>query len=383
MFAYGNVLLITTFKESVSWTNSFEKQPQVCYLLPMRTEDLNYELPDELIAQTPAQRRKMSRLLVIDRKTGSLSDCVFGDLIDYLNPGDCLVLNNTKVIPARFYAQKITGGQLEGLFLYEEHPGQWQVLLKNARKINSGDTLELLGRDLKPWCKAVATKSAEGGQWLLAPESGDDALAVMEQIGFAPLPPYIKRTKGDGHVEEDLDRYQTVYAQAAGAVAAPTAGLHFDQPMLDAIIAKGVKLAYVTLHVGIGTFRPVQTETLDEHPMHEERYEISEQAAGVINDTVQSEGRIIAIGTTSVRTLESVAKDRQVVAEKGRTRLFIQPGYTYKIVDAIVTNFHLPKSTLLALVGAFAGMDEIMKAYRHAIEQEYRFFSYGDAMFIY
>ena len=362
---------------------SFEKQPKVCYLFAMRTDDLNYDLPEELIAQTPAQRRKMSRLLVVDRSGSSLSDCVFGDLIDYLRPGDCLVLNNTKVIPARFYAQKITGAQLEGLFLSEEKPGRWQVLLKNSRKINSGDTLEILDRDLKPWRRAVATKSAEGGQWLLALDNPNDALAAMEQIGFAPLPPYIKRSKGDGHAEEDLNRYQTVYAQATGAVAAPTAGLHFDQSMLDAIVAKGVKLAYVTLHVGIGTFRPVQTETLEDHRMHEERYEISEQAAGTINRTAQSAGRIIAVGTTSVRTLESVAKERQIHAEKGRTCLFIQPGYTFQIVDAMVTNFHLPKSTLLALVGAFAGMDEIMNAYRHAIEKKYRFFSYGDAMFIY
>jgi len=349
----------------------------------MRTEDLNYDLPAELIAQMPAQRRKMSRLLIMNRKTGSLSDRIFGDLIDYLRFGDCLVLNNTKVIPARFYAQKTTGGQLEGLFLYEEQPGRWQVLIKNSRKIRSGEMLELLGHDLTPWCQAVATKSGQEGQWLLAPESPGDALSVMEQIGFAPLPPYIKRTKGDRHAEEDLDRYQTVYAQAAGAVAAPTAGLHFDRPMLDAIEKKGIKLAYVTLHVGIGTFRPVQTETLDEHPMHEERYEINEQAVGVINNAVQSGGRIVAVGTTSVRTLESVAGNRRIHAEKGKTRLFIQPGYTYKIVDAMVTNFHLPKSTLLALVGAFAGMDEIMDAYRHAIERRYRFFSYGDAMFIY
>lgn len=318
----------------------------------------------------------------MDRAANTLSDKVFSNLTDYLQAGDCLVLNNTKVLAARFYAQKTTGGQLEGLFLAEEQPGQWQVLLKNARKINSGDTIELLDRHLKPYCKVTATKSEGLGQWMLEPTEPVDAMAALEQIGFAPLPPYIKRTKEDTHPEEDLDRYQTVYAERAGAVAAPTAGLHFDGPMLDQIQQMGVRLAYVTLHVGIGTFRPVQTETLDEHPMHEERYEISEEVAAIINETAQAGGRIIAVGTTSVRTLESVAKNRAVHAEQGKTRLFIQPGYEFQIVDAIITNFHLPKSTLMALVGAFAGMEYTMQAYRHAIEQRYRFYSYGDAMLI-
>ncbi len=349
----------------------------------MKTDDLNYQLPEELIAQIPAQKRKQSRLLVLDRSEDTLSDRFFSDLPGYLENGDCLVLNNTKVLPARFYAQKPTGAQLEGLFLCEEPFGTWQVLLKNSRKIKPGDTLELLDRHLKPWCQAIARKSQTKGQWLLEPETETDAFSGLEQIGFAPLPPYIKRTKEDTCPEVDLDRYQTVYAQQAGAVAAPTAGLHFDRALLEEIQEMGVKIAYVTLHVGIGTFRPVQTETLDEHPMHEERYEIGSQAAEIINRTVQAGGRIIAVGTTSVRTLESVARDRQVVAEKGKTRLFIQPGYEYKIVDAMVTNFHLPKSTLLALVGAFAEMSKTMNAYRHAIEQKYRFYSYGDAMFIF
>lgn len=348
----------------------------------MRTDDLNYELPPELIAQTPAQRRKLSRLLVMDRAANTLSDKVFSDLTGYLKPGDCLVLNNTKVLAARFYAQKTTGGQLEGLFLLEESPGRWQVLLKNARKINSGDCIDLLDRQLTPFCTVTATKSEGLGQWTLEPAESVDAMAVLDAIGFAPLPPYIKRTKEDGHPEEDLDRYQTVYAERAGAVAAPTAGLHFDAAMLEQIQQMGVRAAYVTLHVGIGTFRPVQTETLDEHPMHEERYEIDETAAAMINETAQSGGRIIAVGTTSVRTLESVAKNRAVHAEQGRTRLFIQPGYAFQIVDAMITNFHLPKSTLLALVGAFAGMENTLQAYRHAIEQRYRFYSYGDAMLI-
>lgn len=349
----------------------------------MRTDDLHYDLPAELIAQTPAQRRKTSRLLVMDRVSNTLSDRVFSDITGYLKPGDCLVLNNTRVIAARFYAQKHTGGQLEGLFLLEEPPGRWQVLLKNARKIDSGDTIILLDRQLKPYCEVKAEKSEGLGQWMLTPAEPMDAMAVLEQIGFAPLPPYIKRSKEEAHPEDDLDRYQTVYAERAGAVAAPTAGLHFDADLLEKIRQMGVRIAYVTLHVGIGTFRPVQTETLDEHPMHEERYEIDEAAAAIINETAQAGGRIVAVGTTSVRTLESVAKKRRIHAETGRTRLFIQPGYEFQIVDAMITNFHLPKSTLLALVGAFAGMENTLRAYRHAIEQRYRFFSYGDAMLIY
>ena len=360
----------------------FEKPLEVCYLFAMKTNDLNYNLPEELIAQTPAQQRKLSRLLVLGRKTGTLSDRVFSDLVEYLNPNDCLVLNNTKVIPARFYARKLTGGQLEGLFLFEDESGYWQVLLKNSRKINSGDTLELLDRDLNPWCRVAATKIDAPGQWRLKPDKSIDALGAMEQIGFAPLPPYIKRSRRDKHTADDLQRYQTVYAARAGAVAAPTAGLHFDRPLLKKIQAKGIQLAYVTLHVGIGTFRPVQTETLDEHPMHEERYEINPQAAECINQAARAGGRIIAVGTTSVRTLESVAKNGLLQAEKGKTRLFIRPGYEFQIVDAMVTNFHLPKSTLLALVGAFAGMEQTLNAYQHAVEKKYRFYSYGDAMLI-
>ncbi len=348
----------------------------------MRTDDLHYELPAELIAQTPAQRRKLSRMLVMDRAANTLTDRVFSDLTEFLKAGDCLVLNNTKVLPARFYAQKTTGGRLEGLFLLAEDAGRWQVLLKNARKINSGDTIVLLSRDGEPFCRAQAVKSEGLGQWMLMPEAEGDPQEVLERIGFAPLPPYIKRGDGDAHPEEDLDRYQTVYAEQAGAVAAPTAGLHFDTAMLERIQQMGVKIAYVTLHVGIGTFRPVQTETLDEHPMHEERYEIGEQAAAILNETAQSGGQVVAVGTTSVRTLESVAKNRTIHAARGKTRLFIQPGYEFQMVDAMITNFHLPKSTLLALVGAFAGMEHTMQAYRHAIEQRYRFYSYGDAMLI-
>jgi len=352
------------------------------YLTAMKTELLDYDLPEELIAQAPADKRGASRLLVLGRTDGALYDRMFVDLPCYLQPGDCLVLNNTKVLPARFYAQKPTGAHLEGLFVSQTEDGHWRVLLKNARKIKPGDTLILLDRMQKPAFTAIAADRLEDGLWSLEPENRQSPEAVLLHIGFAPLPPYIKRGPDSPDVEEDLRRYQTVFARQPGAVAAPTAGLHFDASLLDQITAMGVKLAYITLHVGIGTFRPVQTETLDEHPMHEEYYEIDAEAAATINAVAQTDGRIVAVGTTSVRTLESVAQGRSVRPVSGRTRLFIKPGYTFNIVDAMVTNFHLPKSTLLALVGAFSGLDSIMAAYRHAIEQKYRFYSYGDAMFI-
>lgn len=348
----------------------------------MKTEELNYTLPAELIAQTPSSKRADSRLLALNRRDGSLEDRLFRHLPEYLAAGDCLVLNNTKVIPARFYAQKITGAKLEGLFIATETDGRWQVLLKNARKLNPGDTIALLGRDRQPWTTATATPSPVPGQWLLEPDSPIDSLEALEHIGFAPLPPYIKRNADDGHLSEDLEHYQTIFAKQPGAVAAPTAGLHFDDSLLMKIREIGVRIAYVTLHVGIGTFRPVQTATLDEHPMHEEYYEITPEAAEIINKTTSGSGRVIAVGTTSVRTLESVAKNRKIRPAQGKTRLFIKPGYDFQIVDAMVTNFHLPKSTLLALVGAFAGMETIMNAYQHAIKHKYRFYSYGDAMFI-
>jgi S-adenosylmethionine:tRNA ribosyltransferase-isomerase len=349
----------------------------------MKTEDLNYTLPEELIAQHPSQKRQQSRLLVLDRAAKTRIDRQFSDFGNYLKAGDCLVLNNTKVLPARFYARKLTGAQLEGLFILEEPDGQWQVLLKNSRKLNPGDTIELVDRVGNPWGQVIANPSDIAGQWCLKPSRSIDAFSALDLIGHPPLPPYIKRGQIDDSEDEDLQRYQTVYASEPGAVAAPTAGLHFEQAMLKQIKQLGVKLAYVTLHVGIGTFRPVQTETLDEHPMHEERYEIGTEAADIINDTSDAGGRIVAVGTTSVRTLESVVKDRHVQPAQGKTKLFIQPGYEFKIVDAMVTNFHLPKSTLLALVGAFAGMENVLDAYQHAIEQKYRFYSYGDAMFIY
>ena len=348
----------------------------------MKTELLDYNLPQELIAQTPAYKRQASRLLVLNRQAGSLEDRMFSDVPEYLRPGDCLVLNNTKVLAARFYAKKKTGAAIEGLFVAAEDSGGWQVMLKNARKIKPGETLILLDHQQRPSLSAIASQRLQEGLWRLEPDSTETPEAILLRIGFAPLPPYIKRGPQDLGAKVDLQRYQTVYAQQPGAIAAPTAGLHFDLGLLERIGGMGVKLAYVTLHVGVGTFRPVQTETLDEHPMHEEFYQVGPEAAGIINAAAEAGGRIVAVGTTSVRTLESAAQGRGVRAGSGRTKLFIKPGFTFQMTDAMITNFHLPRSTLLALVGAFAGLETMMAAYGHAIEQRYRFYSYGDAMLI-
>lgn len=348
----------------------------------MRTEELDYTLPPELIAQSPAQRRAQSRLLVLDRAAASLADRAFADLPEYLKKGDCLVLNDTRVLPARFFARKESGSLIEGLFLHPDPAGRWVVLLKNARRLKPGNTITFLDKQESPALNAEIIEKLDGGQWILSPDSEEPAEQILERIGFAPLPPYIRRDRFDRRSGDDLSSYQTVYARQPGAVAAPTAGLHFDQTLLDRVKNMGVDIAYVTLHVGIGTFRPVQAETLDDHPMHSEEYELGEAAAQTINAAARQGNRVIAVGTTSVRTLETIARHRTVTPQKGHTRLFIQPGYEFQIVDAMITNFHLPKSTLLALVGAFAGMDTIKTAYQHAIEQKYRFFSYGDAMLI-
>ncbi|HOQ05770.1 MAG TPA: tRNA preQ1(34) S-adenosylmethionine ribosyltransferase-isomerase QueA [Anaerohalosphaeraceae bacterium] len=349
---------------------------------PMRTDLFDYELPEELIAQKPSERRPHSRLLVLHRIDGRLEDRLFADLTEYLRPGDCLVLNDTKVLPARFFCRKATGGLLEGLFLEETADGCWKVLLKNARKIKTGARLTFLDRRGRLWQDFEVLEKLSEGQWVIRPALRAGAEAVLETIGTAPLPPYIKRPALPEHPEEDLARYQTVFARRPGAVAAPTAGLHFDKALLDRLEGMGIRTAYLTLHVGLGTFRPVQTETLEAHTMHSERYEISPQAAEIINTAAKTGGRIIAVGTTSVRTLETVAENRQVRAASGRTDLFITPGYSFKIVDAMITNFHLPRSTLLALVAAFAGLEKIKAAYRHAVQERYRFYSYGDAMLI-
>ncbi|HQJ68379.1 MAG TPA: tRNA preQ1(34) S-adenosylmethionine ribosyltransferase-isomerase QueA [Anaerohalosphaeraceae bacterium] len=348
----------------------------------MRTDQLEYDLPEELIAQHPAQRRPQSRLLVLHRADGRLEDRHFCDLPEYLQPGDCLVLNDTKVLPARFFCRKQTGARIEGLFLEETPDGSWKVLLKNARNLKPGSRLTFLDRQGREWETLQIQEKLEEGQWLLRPDTQKPPQAILEHIGSAPLPPYIRRPAFRQEPQEDLARYQTVYACRPGAVAAPTAGLHFDRPLLQQLEQKGIRIACLTLHVGIGTFRPVQTETLEEHTMHSERYEISPQAAQQINAAAEEGRRIIAVGTTCVRTLETVAENRRVRPAAGQTALFIQPGYSFKIVDALITNFHLPRSTLLALTAAFAGLETILSAYRRAVQLRYRFYSYGDAMLI-
>ncbi len=348
----------------------------------MLTEELNYNLPKELIAQRPSARRGGSRLLVLNRTTGAISHGRFCDVEDLVMAGDCIVFNDTRVLAARFFGQRLSGAKIEGLYLRQYEDGQWLVMLKNASKVKIGEKIQLSKRNGQLYCYADAVGRGQDGQWILDVDSGTEAVDVLGEIGIAPLPPYIKRDRQDDLTESDLERYQTIYAKNAGAVAAPTAGLHFTEKLLGAIANKGVKLAYTTLHVGAGTFKPVEAAQLDNHKMHTERFCIDEQNAELINNTREAGGRIIATGTTTVRVLESVFDDGRVRGGQGETKLFIQPGYEFGAVDAMITNFHLPKSTLLALVGAFAGMDNVRKAYREAIEKQYRFYSYGDAMMI-
>ncbi len=348
----------------------------------MKTEELDYNLPDELVAQQPVQSRSESRLLVLERRSGRLIDSRFADIGGYLQPGDCLVLNDTKVLAARFFARRITGAKLEGLFLAEKDKGRWEVLLKPGRRVKAGE--EILFRDIEgnDYCPARVVERCGEGRFLLEPDAQAVAKDIFERIGFPPLPPYIKRDSDLKQAASDRERYQTVYARELGAVAAPTAGLHFTEELIGELTGAGIKFAYITLHVGEGTFKPVTADTLEGHRMHAERFSIDEKNAEVINVARQARGRIVAVGTTSVRTLEAATKDSAVSAMSGQTELFIVPGYRFKRVDAMVTNFHLPRSTLLALVGAFAGLDTILAAYRHAVEERYRFYSYGDAMLI-
>jgi S-adenosylmethionine:tRNA ribosyltransferase-isomerase len=348
----------------------------------MRTEKLNYHLPPDLIAQRPLRSRSSSRLLVLDRSTCRLTDSRFSSIGEFLSRGDCLVLNDTKVLPARFFAQRATGAKIEGLFLAEIKTGIWRVLLKPARRVKPGEKLYIKSRDKTVFCTAEVIEKKTDSGWLLKVQTDSDAETILNKIGFPPLPPYIKRDDSLRAAETDKRRYQTVYACKAGAVAAPTAGLHFTNQLIKQLKQTGIHFAYITLHVGMGTFKPITSETLEDHRMHQERFEIDRETAGIINQVKNNGGRIIAVGTTSVRVLETVAADSKVEAAGGTTGLFIRPGYKFKIVDAMITNFHLPKSTLLALVAAFAGLDKTIAAYKHAIEQRYRFYSYGDAMLI-
>ncbi len=348
----------------------------------MRTKCLDYDLPKELIAQRPTEMRGASRLLVMDRATGKVCDRHFADILEYVAAGDCLILNNTKVLPARFFAHRPTGAKLEGLFLGERPDGLWEVMVKGAGKIKTGQEIVLRDKAGTDWRRVRAVARISEGRWLLDVGTTQTAGEILEKIGFAPLPPYIKRSDDNQLAKVDLQRYQTVYAQRSGAVAAPTAGLHFTKELLEQSEDKGVRLAYVTLHVGAGTFAPIKAEQLADHKMHTETFSISQDDADVINDTKDKGGRIIAVGTTSVRTLETIWGDGKVAAAEGSTDLFITPGYKFKIVDAMITNFHLPRSTLLALVCAFAGLENVLAVYRHAIDERYRFYSYGDAMLI-
>ena len=349
----------------------------------MKTDELDYNLPAELIAQWPSQERGGSRLLVLQRAGGAILDRKFADITDYLQGGDCLVLNDTKVLPAKFYIQKENGAKTEALFLAQSQPGQWTLMLKNARRLRPGQKITLLDRTGSVRAGASMVCRDQQGRWIMELLKAEPAEKLLDEIGFAPLPPYIRRTESDRqYLEKDLDRYQTVYAQRPGAVAAPTAGLHFDRPLLEKIEKMGVLPVRITLDVGEGTFKPVKTQNLEDHLMHTERFQISPQAAEVINHCRGRGRRVIAVGTTAVRTLESSVHNGLVTPAAGQTNLFIRPGFKFQAVDGMITNFHLPRSTLIALVAAFAGLEQILRAYRHAIEKQYRFYSYGDAMLI-
>ena len=348
----------------------------------MKTDKLQYHLPPELIAQQPTDTRSISRLLVINRKNGDIIDSRFDKIGGFLSAGDCLVLNDTKVLQARFFGKRGTGGKVEGLFLVESETGIWQVLLKAARKVKAGDVIYLKDKAKKDFCKAAVLDKTDDGRCRLKLETDADIETILDKIGFPPLPPYIKRDDDSAAAEVDRQRYQTIYAKIPGAVAAPTAGLHFTELLIEQLKQSGVRLAYITLHVGAGTFKPITAENLEDHKMHQERFSIDEKNARIINATKSKGGRIIAVGTTSTRVLETVATNSKIEAVSGETSLFIMSGYKFKMVDAMITNFHLPKSSLLALVAAFAGLDNILTAYKHAIEKRYRFYSYGDAMLI-
>ena len=361
----------------------------------MKTELFDYELPPELIAQKPADVRSESRLLVLDRSGGQLIDSQFSSLGDYLKPGDCLVLNDTQVLPARFFAHRSSGAMLEGLFLtqQQDEPSIWQVMLKGTRKVRLGESFSFIDREDHDFCRAELLEKQTEGTCLIRVVSTDSPQAILEAIGFPPLPPYIKRDHDPIQAREDRDRYQTVYARRPGAVAAPTAGLHFTEELIEQLKGKGIQLAYVTLHVGPGTFKPVTAENLEDHEIHREWYQVDQANAEIINAAKAGGGRIVAVGTTATRVLESIVAPPlsgvipaeggwATQAGQGTTRLFITPGYRFKIVDVLITNFHLPKSTLLALVAAFAGLEQTLSAYRYAVRHRYRFYSYGDAMLI-
>ncbi len=340
----------------------------------MKTSDFYFDLPEELIAQDPLEDRSSSRLLVLNKETGELKHSVFKSIIDYLNPGDCLVINNTKVIPARLIGEREgTGGKVELLLLKRKENDIWETLVKPGKKARVGSKI-VFGNGL---LSATVVDIIDEGNRLVQFHYNGIFEEILDQLGQMPLPPYIH------HQLEDKNRYQTVYAKNEGSAAAPTAGLHFTKELLEQIQEKGVIIANVTLHVGLGTFRPVKVEDVTKHHMHSEYYYIEETEAKKINDCKANGGRVICVGTTSCRTVESAAiSDGVVKAGGGDTSIFIYPGYHFKILDCLITNFHLPESTLLMLVSALAGKDNIMNAYKEAVKEKYRFFSFGDAMFL-
>ena len=340
----------------------------------MKTSDFYYDLPQELIAQTPIEKRDTSRLMVLDRSSGAVEHRHFYDLVDYLNPGDCLILNDSRVLPARLLGQRLPGGgACEVLLLIDRGDKTWECLVRPGRKMRTGAKLTFGGGELT----AEVVGELEGGNRLVRFDYEGIFLEVLERLGKMPLPPYIKEEL------QDQERYQTVYSKVNGSAAAPTAGLHFTQELLERVQTMGVKVGYVTLHVGLGTFRPVKEEEITDHAMHSEYCVIPQETAELINETRKNGGRVICVGTTSCRTLEShAAEDGTMTASAGWTDIFIYPGYRFKVTDALITNFHLPESTLIMLVSALAGREHILNAYRQAVEERYRFFSFGDAMFI-
>lgn len=339
----------------------------------MKKSDFYFELPEELIAQTPLEKRDSSRLLHLNKATGEIEHTQFNQLKNYLKPGDCLVLNDSRVLPARLYGTRSTGGSVEVVLLRDLGGGKWECLTRPGKKTRPGAKIFFGNGELK----ATVTDVIEDGNRILQFEYEGIFLETLEKLGKMPLPPYIKAEL------QDKERYQTVYSRELGSAAAPTAGLHFTNELLDEIRAMGVKVCFVTLHVGLGTFRPVKEDDILDHEMHSEFCMISQETADVINETKRNGGRVIAVGTTSCRTLESFVGQDGVMTEKsGWTKIFIYPGYTFKCIDALITNFHLPESTLIMLVSALAGRENVLNAYKTAVEQRYRFFSFGDAMII-
>ena len=339
----------------------------------MTTKDFYYDLPQEKIAQTPLEDRTASKLMVLSRRDNSISHKRFSDIIDYLEEGDLLVMNNTRVIPARLYGVKEgTGGKIEFLLLKRIELDVWEVILKPGRRARRGAKFSFGDGLLKA---EIIEEKEDGGRYVKFFYDGVWE-EILDKLGEMPLPPYIKEKL------KDRERYQTVYSKVEGSAAAPTAGLHFTNELIEKIKAKGVNIAFVTLHVGLGTFRPVSVDNVEEHIMHSEYYELSPETAQIINKTKESGKRVIAVGTTSVRTLETCGENGKVKAASGETKIFIYPGYEFKVVDALITNFHLPESTLLMLVSALYDKENIMRAYKEAVDTDYRFFSFGDAMFI-